>query len=67
VCVDSTVGTEDLEVPRWRMCGCGDADTPGGRPVIFEPENIVSMIAVVESLLKVLKGCEVGIGGLKGV
>jgi len=25
------------------------------------------MIAVVESLLKVLKGCEVGIGGLKGV
>lgn len=53
VYVDSIVGAEDAEVPRLRRCGGGDAVTLGGKPAILEPENIVSMIAVVLGLLKV--------------
>jgi hypothetical protein len=49
VCVDSIVGTLDVEVPLARSCG-EDVLTPGGSAAIFVPENIVSMVAVGESI-----------------
>jgi hypothetical protein len=41
------VGTEDVDVPRLRRCGGRDWVALGGKPVIFVPENIVSMVAAV--------------------
>jgi hypothetical protein len=63
VYVDSVfvVGTDDVDVPRLRRCDGRDWVALGGKPVIFVPENIVSMAAVVcGGLLKVPKCGESG-------
>ena len=43
--VASVVGADCVEVPLARRCGGGDAVTLGGKPAIFVPENIVSIVA----------------------
>jgi hypothetical protein len=45
MCFESVVGTED--VLRARTGGGGDWCTLGGKPAIFVPENIVSMVTAV--------------------
>jgi hypothetical protein len=46
------VGMDGVDVVLCRSCGDGDVETPGGSSASLVPENIVSMVAVPEGLLK---------------